>query len=225
MKKVEQSLVIIKPDGAVRRHVSAVVLKTLLDQGLRVRAFKEMSVPRSLAEKHYAVHKERPFFPWIVDFLSSAPVLVMILEGENAIEKIRNALGKTFVQDADPASLRGKYGIWKGVNIAHASDAPETAKNEIALWASDGGLAESDDAQALAEQYIEQYIKNDIDMTMEIRKTVVDAIENNNTSEDTITVLAELLSKDSNGIDKSDIRTLARVIYDFILEEITNKNK
>ncbi len=216
---------IIKPDGTVRRHVSAIVLKTLLDQGLRVKAFKEMSVPRSLAEKHYAVHKERPFFQWLVDFLTSAPVIVMILEGEDAIEKIRNALGKTFVQDADPTSLRGKYGIWKGVNIAHASDAPETAKNEIALWTSEGGLEVSSDAQALASQYIEHYIKSDIDMTMKIRKTVVDAIESNNTSEGTIDILTELLGKDSNGINQSDIRTLAKVIHDFILEEISNKNK
>ncbi len=218
-------MVIIKPDGAVRRHVSAVVLKALLDQGLRVRAFKEMKVPRALAEKHYAVHKDKPFFPWLVDFLTSAPVLVMILEGDNAIDKIRDTLGKTFVQDANPQSLRGKYGVWKGVNIAHASDAPETAKNEIALWTSDGGLVESSDAEAAAKKYIDQYITGDIDATMEIRKTVVDAIEHNDTSEEVIDRLTELLGKDAAGIDSRDIRALARVIYDFIIEEVDKKTK
>ena len=139
---MEHSLVIIKPDGASRRRVGALVLKALLARGYDIRAFKEMKVSRSLAEMHYTIHKEKPFFSWLVDFISSAPVLVMIFEAENVIEDIRTALGATFVQKANPDSLRGKYGIWAGVNIAHASDSPETAANEITLWAKEGDVVE-----------------------------------------------------------------------------------
>ncbi|MHA2207497.1 MAG: nucleoside-diphosphate kinase [Candidatus Thorarchaeota archaeon] len=113
---MERSLVIIKPDGTARRRVSALVLKALLDRGYDLVAFKEMKVPESLAKMHYAVHKEKPFFPWLVDFISSAPVLTMIFEGVDVIQGVRDALGATFVQKASPDSLRGKYGIWAGVN-------------------------------------------------------------------------------------------------------------
>jgi nucleoside-diphosphate kinase len=92
------------------------VLKALLDRGYDLVAFKEMKVPESLAKMHYAVHKEKPFFPWLVDFISSAPVLTMIFEGVDVIQGVRDALGATFVQKASPDSLRGKYGIWAGVN-------------------------------------------------------------------------------------------------------------
>jgi nucleoside-diphosphate kinase len=88
--------VIIKPDGTARRRVSALVIKALLDRGYNVRAFKEMKVSTSLAEMHYAIHKEKPFFPWLVDFITSANVLTMILEADNVIEGVREALGATF---------------------------------------------------------------------------------------------------------------------------------
>jgi nucleoside-diphosphate kinase len=133
--------VIIKPDGTARRRVSALVIKALLDRGYNVRAFKEMKVSTSLAEMHYAIHKEKPFFPWLVDFITSANVLTtMILEADNVIEGVREALGATFVQKASSDSLRGRYGIWAGINIAHASDGPDTARTEISLWKSEGGV-------------------------------------------------------------------------------------
>ena len=155
---MERSLVIIKPDGTVRRRISALVLQALLDRGYKLVAFKEMKVPESLARLHYAVHKDKPFFPWLVDFISSAPVLAMIFEDDGVIQGVRDALGATFVQKAAPDSLRGKYGIWAGINIAHASDAPETAKNEIALWTGEGGLVETADAETKAHNYIQKYI-------------------------------------------------------------------
>ncbi|MHA1936351.1 MAG: nucleoside-diphosphate kinase, partial [Candidatus Thorarchaeota archaeon] len=92
---MERSLVIIKPDGTARRRVSALVLKALLDRGYDLVAFKEMKVPISLAKMHYSVHKEKPFFPWLVDFISSAPVLTMIFEGVDVIQGVRDALGAT----------------------------------------------------------------------------------------------------------------------------------
>ncbi len=217
---MERSFVIIKPDGTARRRVSALVLKTLMDRGYKVCAFKEMKVPESLAKLHYAVHKEKPFFPWLVDFITSAPVLTMIFEADDVIQGVRDALGATFVQKADPTSLRGKYGIWAGVNIAHASDAPETATKEIELWTSESGLRESSDAEDQAKAYIEQYSSGDADYTMGIRDVCKNAIENRDTSDNVLQSLVQLLGKDSKGITPEEINALASVIFDFIKEEV-----
>jgi nucleoside-diphosphate kinase len=220
VNEVEQSLVIIKPDGTVRRTVSAFVLKALLERGYRIRAFKEMDVSKDLAEMHYAVHKEKPFFPWLVDFISSAPVLTMILEGDGVIQGVREALGATFVQKAEPDTLRGKYGIWAGINIAHASDAPGTAKDEIALWTEVGGVKLSDEALSKANEYIERYITGDADHTMEIRNIVKGSIERQDLSSDITKALAALFGKDADGISEAAISTLASVVFDFIKEEV-----
>jgi nucleoside-diphosphate kinase len=191
-----------------------------MDRGYKVCAFSEMKVPRSLAELHYAVHNEKPFFPWLVDFISSAPVLTMIFEADNVIQGVRDALGATFVQKAEPSSLRGKYGIWAGVNIAHASDAPETATKEIALWTKEGGLKESVDAEGMARDYVERYSSGDIDFTMKIRDVVKTAIENSDTSETVLESLIELLGMDAKGISPEEISALASVIFDFVKEEV-----
>ena len=179
-----------------------------------------MKVSESLAKLHYAVHKEKPFFPWLVDFISSAPVLILIFEADDVIQGVRDALGATFVQKADPSSLRGKYGIWAGVNIAHASDAPETAAKEIELWTVEGGLRESSDAEEQAKAYIEQYSSGDVDFTMEIRDVVKNAIENRDISDNVLQSLVQLLGKDSKGIAPEEITALASVIFDFVKEEV-----
>jgi nucleoside-diphosphate kinase len=217
---LEQSLVIIKPDGTVRRRVGALVLQALLDRGYHISAFKEMKVSETLAKMHYAVHKEKPFFPWLVNFITSAPVLVTIFKGEDVIEGIREALGATFVQNSDSDSLRGKYGIWAGINIAHASDAPETAQTEIALWVTHGGLKASDDAEELAYDYIQHYNTGNVDYTMKLRSIVKESIENQDIPSDIQESLVSILKKDAAGIAINDIKALARTIHDFIKEEV-----
>jgi nucleoside-diphosphate kinase len=216
---LERSFVIIKPDGTARRRVSALVLKALLDRGYKLVAFQEMKVPESLAKMHYAVHKEKPFFPWLVDFISSAPVLAMIFEADNVIQGVRDALGATFVQKASPDSLRGKYGIWAGINIAHASDAPETASDEMKLWTTESSLKESSDAEEIAHKYIQKHLTGDADYTMDLRSVVKDAIENRDTSDNVLNSLKVLFAKDAAGIERNDTDTLAKVVFDFIIEE------
>ncbi|MHA1862158.1 MAG: nucleoside-diphosphate kinase, partial [Candidatus Thorarchaeota archaeon] len=169
---------------------------------------------------HYAVHKEKPFFPWLVDFISSAPVLAMIFEADDVIQGVRDALGATFVQKASPESLRGKYGIWAGINIAHASDAPGTATDEMKLWSTEGGINESSDAEELAQAYIQKHISGDADYTMDLRSVVKDAIENLDTSDKVLNSLKELLAKDASGVERNDTDTLATVVFDFIKEEV-----
>jgi len=217
---LERSFVIIKPDGTARRRVSALVLKALMDRGYKIRAFREMKVPESLAKLHYDVHKEKHFFQWLVDFISSAPVLALIFEADDVIQGVRDALGATFVQKADPSSLRGKYGIWAGVNIAHASDAPETATKEIELWSNEGGLVESPDAEGLTKAYIERYSSGDADYTMKLRDVVKNAIENSDTSDKVLESLTELMGMDAKGINPGEISALASIIFEFVKEEV-----
>ncbi|MHA2378624.1 MAG: nucleoside-diphosphate kinase [Candidatus Thorarchaeota archaeon] len=217
---MERSLVIIKPDGTVRRNVGARVLEALMDRGYRVKAFKEMRVSESLARLHYEVHKEKPFFPWLVQFISSAPVLAMILEADGVIQGVRDALGATFVQKAAPESLRGKYGIWAGVNIAHASDAPETAATEIALWTQEGGLTESENADKIARAYVDKYAKTDVDYTAEIRNQVRVSIEKGDVSDQVLKSLETLFGKDSEGVPESGVKALAMAVFDFVKEEV-----
>jgi nucleoside-diphosphate kinase len=220
---MERSLVVIKPDGAIRRTVGALVLKDLMDRGYQVKAFKEMKVSESLAKLHYDIHREKPFFPWLVQFISSARVLAMILEADDVIQGVRDALGATFVQKAASDSLRGKYGIWAGVNIAHASDAPETATTEISLWTEEGGLKESDEAERAAQDYVERYAPADMDFTKEIRALVESSIDVNDTSSAVLESLEDLFERDSDGVDDSEIKALALAVFDFIKEEVEKK--
>ncbi|NHI83334.1 MAG: hypothetical protein EAX81_03425 [Candidatus Thorarchaeota archaeon] len=220
---MEQSLVIIKPDGTIRRAVGARVLKALMERGYHVQAFKEMNVSDELAKKHYAIHSEKSFFPWLVQFITSARVLAMVLEADSVIDGVREALGATFVQKASPESLRGKYGTWAGVNIAHASDSPETAVTEIELWKTEGGLQISNQAEAEAKQYINRYSSNDFNNTLEIRETVKKAIEEGNTSQNVLLTLQKLYGMDAEGVPESEVAALAKAVFDFIIEEVEKK--
>ncbi|KXH69917.1 MAG: hypothetical protein AM326_04795 [Candidatus Thorarchaeota archaeon SMTZ-45] len=201
---MERSLVVIKPDGAIRRTVGALVLKDLMGRGYHVKAFKEMKVSESLAKLHYDIHKEKPFFPWLVQFITSARVLAMILEADDVIQG-------------------GKYGIWAGVNIAHASDAPETATTETVLWTKEGGLEESDDAENTAKDYVERYAPRNLDFTKEIRALVESSIDVNDTSSAVLESLEDLFGRDSEGVDESEIKALSLAVFDFIKEEIEKK--
>jgi len=220
---LERSLVIIKPDGTVRRTIGALVVRALLDRGYSLCAFKEMKVSKELAEMHYDVHREKPFFPWLVEFITSARVLVMIFEGPSVIEGIREALGATFVQKASPETLRGKYGLYGGINIAHASDAPETAAKEIRLWTEKGGVIEAPSAQSEAIRYIESYTRNGVDYTAEIRQLITTAIQNNDKSTAVLQSLEDWLSKDARNIETQEVHALASAIFSLIREEIDKK--
>ena len=124
------------------------------------------------------------------------------------------------MQKASPESLRGKYGIWAGVNIAHASDAPETAATEIALWTQQGGLTESEDADNLTRNYIDKYVKTDVDCTAEIRNIVKASIETGDVSDHVLESLERLFGEDSEGVLESEVRALAQAVFDFIIEEV-----
>lgn len=130
---MEQTLIIFKPD-AVQRALIGRILARFEDKGLRLVALKLQQSPRAQVEQHYAVHRERPFYESLLSFMTSGPVIVGILEGPNAITVVRNLLGATNGQKADAGTIRGDFGLDQQFNLVHASDGPETAAKEIALF-------------------------------------------------------------------------------------------
>jgi nucleoside-diphosphate kinase len=137
---VERTFLMIKPDG-VQRGLVGDIIKRYETKGFTLVGMKLMAVSRELAEKHYAVHSDKPFFAGLVEFITSGPVVAMVWEGDGVITAARKIIGATKPLEAEPGTIRGDYGITVGRNIIHGSDAPETAKEEIALWFSDGELA------------------------------------------------------------------------------------
>ena len=132
MKK-QRTFVMVKPDG-VQRGLIGQIINRFERKGLKIVAMKMVSVSRELAEKHYGIHKGKPFFEPTVKYITSSPVVAMVLEGYNAIEQVRNMMGKTNPAEASPGSIRGDFGQFIGRNIVHGSDGEDTAKFEIDLW-------------------------------------------------------------------------------------------
>jgi len=129
----ERTFVMIKPD-AVQRGLVGEIISRFEKKGIKVVAMKMISVSKKLAEKHYEIHKGKPFFEPTVAYIMSAPVVAMVLEGDNAIEMVRGMMGKTNPQDAAMGTIRGDYGQFIGRNIVHGSDGSDTAEFEINLW-------------------------------------------------------------------------------------------
>jgi nucleoside-diphosphate kinase len=129
----ERTLVLIKPDG-VQRLLTGRILARYEDRGLKVVGLKMIHVTRDLAERHYAIHRERPFFGSLVDFITSAPLVAAVLEGPNAIANVRAMNGATRPNEAAPGTIRGDLALETAQNLVHASDSPENAADEIALW-------------------------------------------------------------------------------------------
>ena len=134
----EKTLVLIKPD-AVQRKLTGEILARFERRGLEIRDAKLLTVDRALAEEHYAEHREKPFFGELVDFITSAPTLALVLEGESAISVVRTTMGATNPTDAAPGTIRGDLALAMPDNLVHGSDSPESAQREIGLWFADGG--------------------------------------------------------------------------------------
>ena len=129
----ERTLVLIKPDG-VQRLLTGRILARYEDRGLKLVALKLIRVPAELAERHYAVHREKPFFRGLVDFITSAPLVAAVLDGPNAIAVVRAMNGATRPHEAVPGSIRGDFALETAQNLVHASDSAENAAAEIDLW-------------------------------------------------------------------------------------------
>lgn len=130
---MERTLIIFKPD-AMHRQLVGRILGRFEDKGLRIVGLKLQQSPRSQVERHYEVHRGKPFYESLVSFMTAGPVIIGVLEGPDAITVVRNLLGATHGAKAAPGTIRGDYGLDQQYNLVHASDGPETAKSEIALF-------------------------------------------------------------------------------------------
>ncbi len=130
---MERTFIIVKPDG-VQRGLIGEIIRRFEQRGLRVVGLKFMQVDRALAEQHYAIHREKPFFKGLVEYIISAPVVAMVLEGTNAVAAARTTIGATKPTEAAAGSIRGDLGLEIGRNLVHGSDSIENGEKEIALW-------------------------------------------------------------------------------------------
>jgi nucleoside-diphosphate kinase len=137
----ERSFVMLKPDAVLRRLMGT-VLTRFEERGLKIVAAKMMEISEDLAKEHYGEHKEKPFFNDLVSYITSAPVLAMVIEGDECISLIRKMVGATNPKEADLGTIRGDLALETGRNIIHASDSPKSAKREISLFFEDSEICE-----------------------------------------------------------------------------------
>ena len=129
----ERTVVLVKPDG-VQRLLTGRILARFEERGLKLVGLKLVRADRSLAERHYAAHRDRPFFGGLVEFITSGPLVAAVLEGPNAITVVRAMNGATRPQEAAPGTIRGDFALETAQNLVHASDSADTAAAEIDLW-------------------------------------------------------------------------------------------
>jgi nucleoside-diphosphate kinase len=138
--RMQRTLVIVKPDG-VQRGLVGPILTRLEARGLKIAGLKLVQVSPELAARHYAEHEGKPFYPGLLQYITSGPVVVACIEGTSAVQMVRNTVGATNPLNAAPGTIRGDLALDIGRNLIHASDAPETADRELALWFVDSELA------------------------------------------------------------------------------------
>ena len=134
---METTLIIVKPDGVQRGLIGRIIAR-FEDKGLQITGLKLMKIPMSLAETHYEAHKARKFYPGLVRFMTSSPVVVLAVRGINAIAICRKMMGATFGSNAEPGTVRGDFGVSNSFNLIHGSDSPEAAAREVGLFFKEG---------------------------------------------------------------------------------------
>jgi nucleoside-diphosphate kinase len=132
---MEKSLVLVKPD-AMKRELAGAIIARLQDSGLKLKALKMLHMDRALAERHYGIHRDKPFFGELVDYITSTPIIACVFAGDGAVERIRKVMGATDPAKAEAGTIRKDFGLDVQQNSTHASDSVENAKNEINLFFS-----------------------------------------------------------------------------------------
>lgn len=133
---MQRTFAMVKPDG-VRRGLVGEIISRFEKRGIKVVALKLMQMTPEMAQEHYAEHKGKPFFPSVVEFITSGPVAAMVLEGENVISAVRTMMGATDPKDSAPGTIRSDYALTMSENIIHGSDSPDSASREIGLFFSE----------------------------------------------------------------------------------------
>ena len=130
---MERTLIILKPD-CVQRRLIGQILQRFEDKGLTIIGMKMIQLSRELAQRQYAPHRGKPFYPGLLDYITSGPVVVLVLQGPRCIQVTRTIMGRTFGYEAAPGTIRGDFAVSQTFNLVHGSDAPESAETEIALY-------------------------------------------------------------------------------------------
>ena len=133
MSTTERTLVLVKPD-AMQRGLAGEILRRIEQRGLHLVGLKLLRIDESLARRHYAEHEGKPFFPGLIEYITSAPVVAAVFEGPDAVRAVRATVGATNPVEAAPGSIRADFGLQKGRNLVHASDSPESGEREVALF-------------------------------------------------------------------------------------------
>jgi nucleoside-diphosphate kinase len=226
MKLIEETLLVLKPDAVVRRFVSVEALRILMSKGFAINAFKEMLVPTELAKKHYVVHEGKPFYDWLIRFITSGPVIAMRVQDEDVIQGIRMILGSTFAHKADPSTLRGRYGIYGGVNVAHASDSEKTSAEELGLWEREANLIK-DSPKSVAKHvnaYVKDYsFKSHPDHTQELRDNCVGIVERRISEENGRSTLVKLLDSELQKTDRKYLKGFSETVIETCLMDRNKK--
>jgi nucleoside-diphosphate kinase len=130
---MERSLVLVKPD-AMERQLAGVIIGRLQEQGLKLKALRMLHMDEALAGRHYAIHRDKPFYGELIEYITSTPIVAAVFEAEGAVEKIRKIMGSTDPAKAEPGTIRKDYGLDIQQNSTHASDSPENAEKEIEIF-------------------------------------------------------------------------------------------
>lgn len=138
---MERSLILIKPD-AIQRGLTGEIISRLEKKGLQLVAMKMIHMDRSMAEKHYSIHKDKPFFKDLVSFITSSPIIAIVFQGDNVVNIVRCSMGETNPAESAPGTIRGDYAISSEHNLIHGSDSPQNATKEISLFFSSGEILE-----------------------------------------------------------------------------------
>lgn len=210
-------MILLKPDGMIRRYSGARALKSILELGVSINFFQILKPKKEfLADKHYAEHKGKFFYDNLVNFMSSTELAVVIASGDNVVEKVRTLLGKTMCEKADPLSIRGRYGTTKGINLVHASDSNETAEREVKLWKEIINIEEGKNYEKEMTNYIKTYENFPMIDSVRYREISKDLSEGKISKEEAEKIINELLIKETD-FEEGIVNKLPALITENIL--------
>jgi nucleoside-diphosphate kinase len=219
----EEVLVLLKPDAVIRRGVGAKVIENLLkNKDLRIDYFGEVQPRREFVEEHYAQHKERFFYEWLVRYVSSSPIIVVILNGQNAINTVRTLLGSTIPEKAGNNTIRGRFGIFGGINVAHASDSHNNGHLEVNLWKKVINM-QNCNYRTKATEYVKKYLDFpivEIDKYRQISQLLTDGKINQDNAKK---LIANLLREESDFDDAVIFQFSEIVVQNAVMREVESK--
>lgn len=213
----QKTLVFAKPDGTVRRYAGARLVKAFIDSGFSFEFFGEIKPNRNfMSGKHYVQYADKPFFRPTIEFVTSSPIVTMIVVGEDVVSRIRKMIGPTFSDQAPFDTLRGRYGLYKGVNLCHASD-EESAEKEVKMWMDEViALDKTKDYNKLASEYVKKYIDFQTIDVMRYRELIKDMLDKKIRVEDLKIEMFSLIKKESD-FDEDTIQLTTESIINNIL--------